>query len=169
MSNRNGKSATVLVTDAGRGSAITVIRSLGRKGYRVIAADSDPQSIGFHSRYAHERLVYPAPEVHPREFCASLLETVNAKSVDLIIPVTDLSGQPLARAREDFSKITRLALPGDEMLKVVTDKDKTWQLAQKLGVPVPETYVVETTEEALAMSQRLGWPLVLKPEGMDAP
>ncbi|MGH7492827.1 MAG: ATP-grasp domain-containing protein [bacterium] len=164
MSNRNGKSATVLVTDAGRGSAITVIRSLGRKGYHVIAADSDSKSIGFHSRYAHERLVYPAPEAQPREFCACLLETVSAKGVDLIIPVTDLTGQPLARSREIFDKSTRLALPGDEMLQVVTDKDKTWQLAQKLGVPVPETYVVETTEEALAMSKRLGWPLVLKPQ-----
>jgi predicted ATP-grasp superfamily ATP-dependent carboligase len=164
MSNLNGKSATVLVTDAGRGSAIAVIRSLGRKGYRVIAADSDPRSIGFRSRYAHEQLVYPVPEAQPQEFCARLLDTVKARGVDLIIPVTDLTGQPLARSREAFGRITRLALPGDEMLQVVTDKDKTWQLAKKLGVPVPETYVVATTKEALAMSERLGWPLVLKPQ-----
>ena len=31
--------ARVLVTDAGRGSAIAVIRSLGRRGLHVIAAD----------------------------------------------------------------------------------------------------------------------------------
>lgn len=164
MSNLNGKSATVLVTDAGRGSAITVIRSLGRKGYRVIASDSDLKSIGFRSRYAHEKLVYPAPEAKPQEFCDCLLETVKAKGVDLIIPVTDLAGQPLARSRQAFTAITKLALPDDEMLKVVTDKDKTWQLAKELGVPVPETYVVETAKEALEIAERLGWPLVLKPQ-----
>jgi len=164
MSNLNGKSPTVLVTDAGRGSAIAVIRSLGRKGYHVIAADADPKSIGFHSRYAHERLVYPSPEAKPKEFCECLLETVKAKNINLIIPVTDLAGQPLARSRETFAKITRLALPGDEMLKVVTDKDKTWQLAKQLGVPVPETFVVETAREALEVAERLGWPLVVKPQ-----
>lgn len=164
MSNLNGKSPTVLVTDAGRGSAIAVIRSLGRKAYHVIAADTDPNSIGFRSRYAHEKLVYPAPEAKPQEFCDCLLETVKAKGVDLIIPVTDLAGQPLAHSRQAFTAITKLALPGDDMLKVVTDKDKTWQLAKKLGVPVPETYVVETAKEALAISERLGWPLVLKPQ-----
>jgi len=164
MSKLNGKSQTVLVTDAGRGSAIAVIRSLGRKKYRVIAADADAKSIGFRSRYAHEQLVYPAPEAKPQEFCDCLLETVKAKGVDLIIPVTDLAGQPLARARCSFSEITRLALPEDTMLKVVTDKDKTWQLAKELGVPVPETYVVDTAKEAVEVSERLGWPLVLKPQ-----
>jgi predicted ATP-grasp superfamily ATP-dependent carboligase len=164
MSSLNGKSPTILVTDAGRGSAIAVIRSLGRKSYRVIAADADAKSIGFRSRYAHERLVYPAPEAKPQEFCDCLLKTVKAKGVDLIIPVTDLAGQPLARARRAFSEITRLALPDDTMLKVVTDKDKTWQLAKELGVPVPETYVVESAKEALEVSARLGWPLVLKPQ-----
>ena len=164
MSYLNGKSPTVLVTDAGRGSAITVIRSLGRKNYRVIAADSDPKSIGFRSRYAHEQLIYPAPEAKPQEFCNCLLETVKTKGVDLIIPVTDLAGQPLARNRDAFTKITRLALPDDVMLQVVTDKDKTWQLAKQLGVPVPETYVVETVKEALEASKHLGWPLVIKPQ-----
>jgi predicted ATP-grasp superfamily ATP-dependent carboligase len=164
MSSLNGKSPTILVTDAGRGSAIAVIRSLGRKNYRVIAADADAKSIGFRSRYAHELLVYPAPEAKPQEFCDCLLKTVKAKGVDLIIPVTDLAGQPLARARCSFSEITQLALPEDTMLKVVTDKDKTWELARQLGVPVPETYVVETATEALEVSARLGWPLVLKPQ-----
>jgi len=36
----------VLVTDAGRGSAIAIIRSLGRSGLEVIAADADPRSPG---------------------------------------------------------------------------------------------------------------------------
>lgn len=164
MTQLNGKSQTVLVTDAGRGSAIAVIRSLGRKGYHVIAADADPQSIGFYSRYAHERLVYPAPEAKPQEFCDCLLEMVKTKHVDLIIPVTDLAGQPLARARQTFTAITKLALPDDDMLKVVTDKDKTWQLAKQHGVPVPETFVVETAKEALEVAERLGWPLVVKPQ-----
>ena len=58
---------TVLVTDGGRGSAIAIVRSLGQRGCRVVVADSDPHCLGFRSRYAVKRLVYPLPETSPRE------------------------------------------------------------------------------------------------------
>jgi predicted ATP-grasp superfamily ATP-dependent carboligase len=164
VSITNGKAPLVLVTDAGRGSAIAIIRSLGRKGYRVIAADSNPQSLGFYSRYASERLVYPAPETNPLEFCDCLLSHAKTMGIDLIIPATDLAIQPLARARVSFDGVTRLALPENSLLEVVTDKAKTVDLAKRLGVPVPATFLVHTAEEALAKVDELGWPIVLKPQ-----
>ena len=57
----------VLVTDSGRGSAMAIIRSLGRRGLRVIAADSSPRSAGFRSRYVSDTVVYPRPEDHSGE------------------------------------------------------------------------------------------------------
>ena len=50
MAERANYQGTVLVTDAGRGSAISIIRALGRSKWRVIAADSDVKSLGFRSR-----------------------------------------------------------------------------------------------------------------------
>lgn len=164
MVNAGNGAPLVLVTDAGRGSAIAIIRSLGRKGYRVIAADSNPKSLGFYSRYTTERLIYPAPENSPREFIDCFISTVKSKGVDLIIPVTDLAIQPLAHARACFSAITRLAVPQDSLLEFVTDKAKTVELASRLGIPVPETVLVHTAEEALAAAEQLGWPIVLKPQ-----
>jgi predicted ATP-grasp superfamily ATP-dependent carboligase len=158
------KPPTILVTDAGRGSAIAIIRSLGRKGYRVIAADSAPQSLGFRSRYAGERLVYPAPENAPREFCDCLLDAAKAQDVALIIPATDLAIQPLSAERHLFAGITQLALPGAAQLEIVTDKVKTVQLAKRVDVPVPETCVIDTVDEAVEKAPQLGWPIVLKPQ-----
>ena len=43
----NSKRKTVLVTDASRGSAIVIIRSLAKSGWRIIAADSSEESLGF--------------------------------------------------------------------------------------------------------------------------
>jgi NAD(P)-dependent dehydrogenase (short-subunit alcohol dehydrogenase family) len=70
---------TVLVTDAGRGSAIAIIRSLGRRGWRVIAADYDRRSLGFQSRHASERLIYPAPETSPQECIDTLHRCVQER------------------------------------------------------------------------------------------
>src|SRR5205823_3914427 len=156
MAKGNGAAPTVLVTDAGRGSAVAFIRSLGRKGYRVIAADADPRSVGFRSRYASRAVVYPAPAASPDEFCAGLLDIAKAEAVDLIIPVTDLVLQPLALARRCFEGVTRLAVPPDDALAVVTDKSQTLQLARRLGVPVPETRVVHTARDVRAQTAARG-------------
>jgi predicted ATP-grasp superfamily ATP-dependent carboligase/thymidylate kinase len=164
VSNFNGNSRKILVTDASRGSAVAIIRSLGRKGYRVVAADFNPKSLGFRSRYANEKVVYPAPENDPDAFCDFILETVKSLGVDLIIPVTDLTQQPLANARAEFAGKCKLAIASQAALDVVTDKDKTVELAQQLGVPVPKTFTVYTIAEAQALAEELGWPVVVKPQ-----
>src|SRR5256884_8170361 len=124
MARGTGGAPTVLVPDAGRGSAVAIIRSLGRRGYRVIAADADPRSVGFRSRYASRAVLYPAPAASPDELCARLLDIAKAEAVDLIIPVTDFVLQPLALARRSFEGVTRLALPPDDAPALVTDKAK---------------------------------------------
>jgi hypothetical protein len=96
---------TIMVTDAGLGSAIAIIRSLGRKGWRVIAADSDPRSPGFRSRYAQDQVLYPAPESSPRECIETLLQAATEKGVDLIIPVTDAVILPLSEGRARFESV----------------------------------------------------------------
>ena len=164
ITKRNGRRATVLVTDSGRGSAIAIIRSLGRQGYKVIAADSDTNSLGFHSRFVHERVVYPDPIKNPQDFCDYIFHIVKSKKVDLVIPITDLEIQPLAAAQKDFDKRTRLAIPDHNLLQAVTDKSQTVCLAKQLGVPVPQTCVVNTVKEALYQGDQLGWPLVVKPQ-----
>jgi predicted ATP-grasp superfamily ATP-dependent carboligase len=155
---------TVLVTDADRGSAVAVLRSLGRAGYRVLAADSAPGSLGFRSRYATRSFVVPSPREAPRDWTDAIEAIVIAEGVDLVIPVTDLAIQPLAAARQRFAGKTLVAMPDDGALKMVTDKSRTLELAAALGIPVPPTRRVRTVEAALAAARDWGWPLVLKPQ-----
>lgn len=153
----------VLVTDAGRGSAVAFIRSLGRRGWRVTAADSDPTSAGFRSRHATDRLLYPNPAEQPDAVVAAIRRTVLASGVDLVIPVTDEIGLPLAAARAAFAGHAILALPDPAALAATHDKVATLALAERLGVPIPPTRMVTSPEEASAAAGSLGYPLVLKP------
>lgn len=157
-------SATVLVTDASRGSAISVIRSLGRRGITVVAADSDPRSPGFYSRYTSRRLVYPAPDRAPDAMAETLLRAARELPVDLIVPVTDETILPLEASRERFEEVCTLALPDPKALETTSSKVETLALARKLGVPTPRTAVVETAAEAVEQAAVLGWPVVLKPQ-----
>ena len=153
-----------LVTDAGRGSAISIIRSFGSRGWDVIAADSDARSPGFRSRFATERLCYPSPASAPDEMVASLYETARGRHVDLIVPVTDEIILPLSRARRRFSGICALAIPEADALSRVSDKQATLELARELRVPVPRTALVTNGREASEQAESFGWPLALKPQ-----
>ncbi len=157
-------SSTVLVTDAGRGSALAIIRSLGKQGYQVIASDSSPRSLGFRSRYAQGTVLYPDPAAQPAGMVDAILAAAHQWNVDLIIPVTDEIIHPLSRERDRFVGICQIALPDQEALKTVTSKDETTRLAAKLGIPVPGSRTVRTVCEAEAAAADLSWPIVLKPD-----
>lgn len=153
---------TVLVTDASRGSAITIIRSLSKMGWTVVAADATRRSLGFRSRHAHHRFVYPSPSAEPEAYVTALCEAVSRYAVDLLIPIADETILPLARARIRFAGQCRLAIAGDKALQAVTDKQVTLDLCEELGIPVPETYVAYSVEEAQEVAHLLPWPIVVK-------
>jgi predicted ATP-grasp superfamily ATP-dependent carboligase/thymidylate kinase len=158
-----GRQARILVTDAGRGSAISIIRSLGRRGMHVIAADSKARSPGYYSRFAAERMRYPPPEESPEEMVDALLAAARTRRIDLIVPATDETMLPLAAARARFAGVCTLALPEPRALATSHDKRATVELAAELGIPLPRTEPVSTVEQALRAAPALGWPVVVKP------
>ncbi len=156
------------MTDAARGAAITIIRSLGARGLDVIAADFEGRSPGFLSRYASGRVRYPSPRTDPAGTIESLLRTASAHRVDLIVPVGDELAFLLSEERARFAGVCAIALPAKDAYAKTQDKLATLSLAREQQVPVPRTALVSTVEEALQAAGPLGWPIVLKPRSSSA-
>lgn len=154
---------TVLVTDADRGSAVAIIRSFDRRGWRVIAGSADPLSPGFYSRHVSERVRYPSPISDGNRFVECMLNVVREKGVTLIIPVTEEAILHLVRRRESFEQLCQIAVADSQQLEMTRDKAQTMALARRVDVPIPHTVLVETEEEAVACAQELQYPIVLKP------
>jgi predicted ATP-grasp superfamily ATP-dependent carboligase len=154
----------VLVTDAARGSAVAIIKSLARRGWYVIAGDEDRLAPGLYSRYTHERVRYPSPRKAPDVFLEALQRVVREHRVGVIVPVTDDVIVPLSAARHRFDDRCVVALPSADRLATVADKRATMELATRLGIPTPRTCVVRTATEAAARARDFDWPIVLKPE-----
>lgn len=153
----------VLITDAGRGSAVAFIRSLGRRGWKVTAADHDPASAGFRSRFTSDKLLYPRPAEHPDAVVEAILARVQRDGIDLVVPITDELGLPLAEARDRFTGLTTLAIPEPDALAATHDKSATFAIAERLGIAVPATRVVDVSADAAALGAELGFPVVIKP------
>lgn len=153
----------VLVTDAGRGSGIATIRSLGRNGIEVVAADTSSRSPAFVSRYVQQKVVYPSPDTEPDAAIEALVSATRDHQVDLVVPVGETLVTLLTSARDRFPASTVLALAEAEALDLARDKRATVELAERLGIPTPRTVVVESVAEAGRAARELGWPVVLKP------
>ncbi len=152
-----------LITDASRGSAIAFIRSLGRLGWRVTAADWDPASPGFRSRFATDRLLYPRPTARPDDVVEAIRARVESAGIDLVVPITDELGLPIAEARHRFAGLTTLAVPDPGGLAATHDKSATIALAERLGVPLPPTRMVTAGDDVDSAAADLGYPVVVKP------
>jgi predicted ATP-grasp superfamily ATP-dependent carboligase len=130
----------------------------------VVAADSNPRSPGFLSRYAAERVVYPPPNVDGQATVAALARAASERRIDLVIPVGEGTVVLVSSARERFGDGTVLALPDAEAFETARDKLATVELAARLGVPTPRTILVRTADEAIRRAADLRWPVVLKPQ-----
>jgi predicted ATP-grasp superfamily ATP-dependent carboligase len=93
-----------------------------------------------------------------------LLRAATELGVDLIIPVTDAVIVPLARARDRFEPVTKLAVADPAALASVQDKLVTLDLATQLAIPTPRSELVTTVDEARSRARDLRWPIVLKPQ-----
>lgn len=103
----------------------------------------------------------PDAQRRPDAFARRIRSLVRRYAVDLVLPITDESIMPLAGTQEEGSAV--LAVPRSEILEAARDKVRTVEVASSVGVPVPDTELVRTTEEARAAGNALGWPVVLKP------
>jgi predicted ATP-grasp superfamily ATP-dependent carboligase len=153
----------VLVTDARRGSALAFIRSLGRRGDHVIAADSTTPSAGLRSRFAAGRVRYPAPTVDPAATGDALVRAAHDHRIELIVPVTDEVILALRHRRAELPVRCQVAIPDDAAARVANDKAATIDLAASLGIPVPHGLLGESPAAIRAAAERLSYPVVLKP------
>lgn len=155
----------VLVTDASRPSALSVIRSLGRAGFEVIAADPSPVTVGGASRYATAAGVYPSPFEGPVERTAAAIGEIACRhQVDLVVPVTDDVIVPLVAHPPELPDGCQMAMPGPDQLDVAGSKLATHELARTLGIDVPDSVVVRTSPPAPGIVERLGSPVAVKPD-----
>lgn len=148
-----------LILDGHSRAAVEAIQSLGRCGIKVIAAAEKPDATGFSSRYPTEKLAQP--KAIPSEDFIRWLEEFHARTaLDLIIPCTENSLHAFLLMPEDQPLRRRAVLPTSTSLRVALDKNLTHQLANRLGIPVPSTRLVQSLADLASPPK---FPSVLKP------
>jgi predicted ATP-grasp superfamily ATP-dependent carboligase len=130
-----------LVVDGHMQSALAAVRSLGRRGVRVVVGSVGAVAMARQSRFCSAAFRYPDPEMDPRGFVAAVAAAVRAhEGPSVILFCSDATALPLSRFRSELPERARLLLPTAERVEVAFDKAKTLARAHALGVPVPESW-----------------------------
>jgi predicted ATP-grasp superfamily ATP-dependent carboligase len=160
----------ILVLDASYKQTLACVRSLGRAGLRVAlgesATESDPShpALAFHSRYSARNIVLPSYPAGPVAFADAVLRFVRENPTKVVLPNGDGSIAALMPYRDRLAELgCVLALAPDAALEVALDKDRTLEIARKLGIDQPKTMRIDNIDDLPAVIAGFGFPFVLKP------
>jgi predicted ATP-grasp superfamily ATP-dependent carboligase len=138
-----------------------IVRSLGRKGIPVCVVD-DEHSISRYSRYTS--IAVSVPNLRDTEQATNALLRIG-HSLDLkgwvLFPTRDELVAALSNQRCALSEFFRVPTPAWDSIQWIWDKRNTYKLAQKLGIPIPQTWFPDAVEDLADISAP--FPLVLKP------
>ena len=131
---------TLLRTAAGSTNTVTQYRTFQNLGCRIIAADCDPASVGFHFADA----AYVVPRVAEDGYLEAILTICAKEGVTLFLPALDEELELFARHQERFRAVgTRLLVSSPEALRICLDKLLTYHYFVEAGLPMPRTVAAE--------------------------
>lgn len=156
-----GANGTVLITGARAPVALHLARLLHGAGRRVILADTPARPIAAASKACARYHRLPPPRFEPRAYAEAVEALIRKENVGLVIPTCEEVFH-LALAWRGRAMRARLLAPGIGLLAEVHNKHAFIRLAEKLGLTVPETKLLQSPDDLRAMRGR-SRELVFKP------
>src|SRR6266581_4540492 len=151
-----------LVLDASLRQALVTVRSLGRRGLAIAAAETHPEAPAFASRWCQGGFVLPAQE-GTDAYAALLEQWLDGTGARVLIASNDATIALLRRHRARLEQRLHLALAPERALATAINKQRTLEVARRLEVPVPREVAVRDGGDVAAALKEIGLPAVIKP------
>ena len=149
---------------------LTVIRSLARAGYYVIAGKSAKKSFTDLSRYTTEVWKHPNIKDTPEDFLDSLNSFLTSREdVRFVFPIGDTQLSFFTRYFEKVPSSVAIVMAAPSVVSICQDKGETHKINTELEVPQPESQQVYNYPELIQGVKKLGCPCVIKPNNSLAP
>ncbi len=154
--------APAVVLDANL-PALKVIRSLGRKGIRVIGIVAKGGRWEHSSRYCVVRVFEHAADNDERlkNYLIDLAKELDSKPV--LIPMHDDHVLFVSKFRDELKKYYRYLVPDSETLEKLVSKSGLADLADQCGIQKPDTYTPQSISDLESIAGQIKYPALIKP------
>jgi len=154
----------VLIANRGE-IAVRIIRACHELGIKTVAVYSDVERDALHVKLADEAIcIGPAPSAQSYLNIPAIISAAEITDAEAIHPGYGfLAENPHFVEACTTSRITFIG-PSAENIRIGGDKAKARQIMKKKGVPVVpgSDSPVQNEEEALKISKKIGFPVILK-------
>jgi predicted ATP-grasp superfamily ATP-dependent carboligase len=154
---------SAIIFDGHLKSALSAVRSLGRKNVAFAVGSTNADGMALHSRYTKKSFVYPSPYTSKRAFIAEVKKvSMELGEKPLVYVFSDATYLSLYAHREELSEYMTLVFPDVTSVEIAFDKGATYSLAKVSSVPTITTYIQETPEQVRGIAEELAYPAVIK-------
>ncbi len=160
ISKQKKKSKIALVTGADHPTGLGAARALYKSGAEVLGIASNPESITCHSKVWKK--IY---EISSNGNLLSVLYSLikNKDQSIFLMPTSDSHVSIISRYREELPEDYKFSLPDDAIVQTFLDKTQFYKWAIPLGLPLPQSKIVNNMTELKNALKEIHYPLILKP------
>lgn len=146
-------------------TGLGVIRSLGRKGIKVIGYDYK-KDVAYYSKYVSPKLC-PHPELNEKEFIEFLIRETKKYHLKPVLYITsDYFLSAIINNLDIISNYFLINSINKNLFEKIRNKYLQFQLVKKFNIPVPETIVIDSGKFDKQLIKKLKFPVFLK--GLDS-
>jgi D-aspartate ligase len=142
-------------------NSLSVVRSLGRAGLKVVVAATGSDAAVLRSRYV-ERFEH-LPEIDDRSIGFYLPSLVRPGDRPFLMATGDQDAMLVAKHRERLAERFCFVSPPLEALEGIVDKARLYTTARAHGIPHPAFHVVSETPDIDEAIARVATPCYVKP------
>lgn len=155
-------STSVLVTSGEQSQSLAIVRSLSRDGYDVSVLGNARLSRSLYSRHCSKRYYIKSSRDEPDKYINEIKSIVREGNYDVLLPVGSFDTIHCSKHKDEFGSV---AVPVDEYgnIQITYDKEKTFDHAERVGVPGPKTVCPADRGDLDDVSQTFEYPVVIKP------
>lgn len=151
--------ADAIILDGHLKSALAAARSLARTGIAVKCGAIRASAPALHSRACSVAFRYPNPLTNLDGFIAAV--NAHAGPGSVVFTFSDQTTLALSRHRSSLASGIKLLMPSAETVETVFNKARFADIAEGLGIQVPES--ISSAGAYPDDAERFGYPVVLKP------
>ncbi len=157
------------VVIGGHVQGLGIVRMLGCKQIPVVLMDTTGCNIARFSRYCSRFIKMPTDVFESEErFCDFLKEKNHQYNLQdwLLFPTDDRTVAYISRNKIELSDYYKIWTPTWDVVEQCYNKKLTYSLAEKIGIPIPESHFPEDLSDVIAVGDRLRYPVIIKPAVM---
>ena len=140
-----------------------VIRALGKMGVPIYVFYYEPFDFGYLSKFVNKKIFAHHPEKSEQQFIELLMENAPKSERCLLIPVDDATVLIVSKHKSLLENYYLVACPEFEITTKFINKQNTYELAKKIGVPIPKTCFPECLTDLEKYAHSVKYPCLVKP------